>query len=338
MRFFRIYKNNLLLKLYNHNSILAYKPKNITAGNKLGNEGKIEVRKFNDTCGFEKLYLVQSKREEIFLNFKEKLFIAMKAFVFLYDYKNNTMVKMDRLIEEHKGGSFIYVPFNTSIYCISGLMSVLVERLDINKSLDVTKSKWISVNKLNFPRAYYSSFVQNDCKIYIVLGFNMWDNEFLTTIEKFDTSDPNGKWLMVKLNTKKIPKISFSACVPTSDEELFIMGGKTDANIDNSIIYRFDIKTGMIEDSNMRLPLPEHMDTTHEAHEAKNLFYQENSFVAVRQEDDDYDGAFLLGLFDSKNYLHLVNIKNFDYLFVSHDIFNYEMDNSLEDESEDQIN
>jgi hypothetical protein len=321
LRFFRIYKNNVILKLYNQNSVIAYKPVNITQGNSLGNEGKIEVKRITDVCGFENTYCSQSKRDEFFLNFKDRLYISMKTSVFCYDYKTNIMSQLGRLNEDHKGGSFIYVPYMHSIYCVSGLMSIMTERLKLGKTVEqIAQNKWEVVNKLVFPRGYYSSFVQNDCKIYIMLGFNLWDNEFLTTVDKLDTSDPNPEWKTLKIEGKSPPKLTFSTCVPIADEEVYILGGKDENNNDCGLVYSYDIRQGTIEDSNMRLPLPNHIENSQEAHESRNLFYQENSFIALRQQESDYENSFLMGLFDSKNYLHLVNIRNFDYSFVVQNI------------------
>jgi hypothetical protein len=311
------------MKIHKQNAVIAYKPKNVTPHNNLGNEGKIEIKKFIDTCEFEKKYLTQLKRDEIFLNYNERLFIAMKHHVFLYIYKTNTMIELEKLQEDHKGGSLIYVPYNNSIYCVSGLTTVLCEKMELIRHYVKFKPSWQSVNKLNFPRAYYSSFVQDESKIYLILGFNLWDNEYLNTIEKLDVSDPNPKWLNVKVEQKKIPKISFAACIAVAKEEVYILGGKDANNADNPIIYLYHLKEEEINDSNMRLPLPPHHDTSQEMHESKNLFHQENSFVPLRIEGEDYQGAFLFGLFDSKNFLHLINSKNFDYSFINQDIVDF---------------
>jgi hypothetical protein len=233
------------------------------------------------------------------------------------------MEKIKELAEDHKGGSFIYVPNTNSIYCISGLMSVLTEKLKLNKNFDIDPEvNWKPVNKLIYPRSYYSSFVQNDCKIYIILGFDLWDNEYLSSVDRYDTSAPGEEgWKNIKLKGDKIPKLSFASCIPCSDDEIYIIGGKDENHIENTFLFLYDVKNDTIEDSNMRMPINNMED------DSKNLFYQENCFVTLRPENDDFEKAFLLALFDSKNYLHLVNIKNFDYSYVSHDIpMEYQID------------
>ena len=93
----------------------------------------------------------------------------MKHAVFVFDSKTLAMSRLKDLQDDHKGGSMIYVPQDNSIYCISGLMSVLVEKIKLTKKFEIPlEAPWETVNKLLCPRAYYSSYVKNDSIIYII--------------------------------------------------------------------------------------------------------------------------------------------------------------------------
>ena len=312
----------MILKLLNGSNVVSYKPLSLNQKNKLGNEGKMEVHKISDTCNFGKLYNSQLKRDEFFLNYRDQLLIAMKTATFLYDSKKNLMTRLQDLSEDHKGGSFVFVPYSNSVYCISGIMSILTEKLRLNKQNEFEEdAPWKFVCKLSTPRGYYCSFVQNDSKIYIMLGFDLWNNDFLTTVDKLDVTKQKEEWMSIKIKCEKLPKLTFAACVPSSDDEVFLIGGRDDFNNDNSYIYLFDLKKESFEDSNMRLPLPTFQNNeTDDTPEARNLFYQENCFIALRPENNDFESCFPCGLYDSKNYLHLVNIKNFDYSYVSQEL------------------
>ncbi len=224
------------------------------------------------------------------------------------------MENLNELTDDHRGGSFIYVPYSNTIYCVAGLMSVVTECMKLRKSCEITTDlQWKFCNKLSCPRGYYSSFVQNDSVIYLILGFDLWDNEYLSTVDRFDVKSNDG-WKVIKLESEKIPKLSFTACIACSDDEVYIMGGKDENHVENTFLFIYDTKKDTFEDSNMRLPLnPRDEDS-------KNLFYQENCFLGLVAENDNYSKAYSLALFDSRNYLHLINVKNFDYSYISHDI------------------
>ena len=52
-----------------------------------------------------------------------------------------------------------------------------------------------------------------------------------------------------------------------------------------------------------------------------------------RLNNNDFDNAMLVGQFDSKNYFHLVNVRNFDYVCVSQEIMQEFEDKDSEEEN-----
>ena len=300
------------MKIFNEKNVIVYKPS--------GGEVKIEMKKIVDNCGFENQFKAHlEKRDDFSLNFREKLIVAIKHSVFLFDYVTGEMKKINELAEDHTGGSFVYVPFSNSVYCISGLSSTWTEVMQLNKNLEITtECTWQPLNQLNFPRGYYSTFVQNDTKIYLMLGYDLWDNEYLNSVVRLDTSAPYEGWKEIRLKGEKVPKLCFSSCIPCSDDEVYIIGGEDENLMENSIVYCYDIRNNRIDDSGMRLPM---VNSNGDSRESLNLFYQENCFIPIKSpQEENADKNFYLALYDTKNYMHLVNIKNFDYSYISHEV------------------
>jgi len=229
--------------------------------------------------------------------------------------------------EDHKGGSFIYVPGTNSIFCISGLISLLTEQLSL-EHLDVSLNKresrkmgeWKVTTKLKSPRSYYSVCVIDSFIIYILLGFDLLKGEFLSNFERYDTSKPDETWVNFKILSEKPVKLTFSGVIVTSDEEVYILGGKDEHNNDNTFIYVLDLMERTAEDSEMRLPIPPGIEAYNI--ENKNLFYQETCFLPLmtNSKSSNINNMFFLCCYDSKNFLHRVNIKTFDYSFIHQEL------------------
>jgi hypothetical protein len=315
------------MKIYNEKNVIIYKPS--------GGDIKIEMKRIVDNCGFANQFKAHlEKRDDFSLNFREKLIVAIKHSVYLFNYNTGEMTKINELSEDHTGGSFVYVPFSNSVYCISGLSSTWTEVMQLNKNLEITtECTWQPLNQLAFPRGYYCTFVQNDTKIYLMLGYDLWDNEYLNSVMRLDTSAPYEGWKELRLKGDKIPKLCFAACIPCSDDEVYIIGGEDENLMENSIVYCYDIRNNYIDDSNMRLPM---VSSNGDSRESLNLFYQENCFIPVKSpQGEDADKNFFLALYDTKNFMHLVNIKNFDYSYISHET-PPEYDSTLKEDSEDE--
>jgi hypothetical protein len=288
------------MKLFNEKSVLIYHIQS----------DKLELREMIDTCNFAEIYLNQSKIDEFFLNFREKLLIVLSNLVFEYDSRTNMISEVPGLNEDHKGGNLIYVPSKNSIYCISGLSTSLTEVLVLDKKFHYPLViGWSEVNKLHKARGYYSVYLQNESIVYAVLGFNLFSGQYLPNIEKFDTSKDKQEWTLINLSSQKLFFLSFAAVMPITDHEIYLIGGKDHLNNDNLTILCINLKRFNIEDTQMRLVM--NMTGTSQS-ETKTLFYQESCFLPLTSPNHD----LMLANFDTKNYLHLINLKTFDYTYV----------------------
>ncbi len=180
--------------------------------------------------------------------------------------------------------------------------------------------EWKVTTKLKSPRSYYSVCVIDSFIIYLLLGFDLLKGEFLTTFERYDTSRQEESWVNYKILSEKPIKLTFSGVIVTSDEECYILGGKDEHNNDNTSIYVLDLMERTVEDSEMRLPIPPGIEAFNI--ENKNLFYQETCFLPLltNSKTSNINNMFFLCCFDSKNFLHRVNIKTFDYSFIHQEL------------------
>jgi hypothetical protein len=278
--------------------------------------GKLEVIKIIDECDFKSHFnTIATNREDFCLNLRDRLVIVIDKLCFLYTGKTNTINQLANLNDNHRGGSMVFVPMSNSIFCISGFRSTLTEKMFLGKNMEFSEtSEWVSVCSMAEPRGYFSCFVQNDSLIYSLFGLNIMKGDFVSNIQRLDTMAEEPNWVPIKIKSEKIPKLHFCACIPATDEEVYILGGRDEMKQENSIIYIYDVPNQTIEDSGLRLPI----FTAEDGQATMNLFHQENNFIAVRPERvDDYKEALLLAMFDTKNVLHLVNIKNLEYSFIS---------------------
>jgi hypothetical protein len=239
----------------------------------------------------------------------------MKHAVFVFDSKTLAMSRLKDLQDDHKGGSMIYVPQDNSIYCVSGLMSVLVEKIKLTKKFEIPiEAPWETVNKLLCPRAYYSSYVKNDSIIYIMLGFNLWDNEYLATVDRYDVNEFQGEWKNIKLKGINPPRLSFTACIPVTDDDVYIFGGRDINDVDNTEIFYYNVRASEIDNANIQYIDEETL--VNEKISLKNLYYHENSFLPMKTPDLDNEGPIPVAQYDSKGVLHIFNVKNFNYNYV----------------------
>lgn len=291
------------------------------ATRKLYNDGEILLREFEDKCDFGYFYNSQQKREQFSLNLKDKLLIVINKHIFIYDLETNTMNWNGVLEENHKGGSLVYVPYNNLVYCISGIVSSTVETINVlnEPEFDAKKSK----TALSEPRAYFGTFVQNDSKIYVMLGYNYMKNDFMTTIEKLDTASSDRTWKELFFSKEStVPKLVFISCIPTSNDKIHILGGVDENYFVNRNIYVICLSPNSfeIEITNMALPFEQDDQKIAIARDNNKgfscLFYQENCFIPLLTPVNDND-SFLFGLFDSKHNLHLTNLNSFNYCIIS---------------------
>ena len=151
------------------------------------------------------------------------------------------------------------------------------------------------------------------CIIYLLFGFDLYKGEFLSTIETYDTSNPNSQWTDKKIKYDKPIKLLFSGVISTSTGDIFILGGKDEHNIDSSSIYVYKTNKSIIEDTKMKLPFPSGLEILFL--DNKNLFYQESCFLPLHSSGVS-SNDLLFCCFDTKNFVHKVNIKTFDYTYI----------------------
>jgi len=283
-----------------------------------------EVKQFEGNNKFCEDYINQEQRDEFFLNFLGKLFISIKNHVYVYDNLTNIMYDFAAMIDNHKGGSFVYVPANKHLYCISGMHSQFVENISVEGLVlpDKQKREWRVVNEIKKTRSYFSSCVMNESVIYLFFGFNLHDLEYHTTVEKYDALKPYEPWESITLSMPL--KLAFTGIIVSNDEEVYLLGGKNQQNIDNDTIYVIDLTTGIIEDTNMKLPL---YGEDIMKYDNKNLFYQESCFLPVQKKNQ---GLNYCG-FDSRQWLHSFDLKTFDYNYINKESWSISRKHSQEE-------
>ncbi len=85
----------------------------------------------------------------------------------------------------------------------------------------------------------------------------------------------------------------------------------------NINLYLFNCSTNRIESTNLSLHFdeilePEKMEFSNEL---TLNFVNENMFIPLKP-GKEYNSVFYYGLFDSKNFMHLINIVNFNHLIL----------------------
>jgi len=308
---------------------MVYNPK-ITDENFDLSETKLKTIDFIDNCKFAKYYNENTNRSDIFLNLKDKLFSAIKTNVFYYSFKRNIINKLSsNLSFDHTGGSFVFLPLSSQIYCISGISTNTCEYIKLPiKEENLQMEVWTQGPLLSKSRAYFSTFVQNESIIYLIFGYDYIDASNILNLEKLDTNDSSPEWSIFKLNnTEKIPILTFFASLPATEDQILIIGGKDEYNQDNNIIYSICLRNLTIEDTFLRLPVQDLEN------ESSNdiVFYQENYFLPIEFSTKNINQILVMALFDSKDFLHIINLKNFNYAFI------HEEDDVPEEEYNEEI-
>jgi hypothetical protein len=312
------------MDLVNFREIALYYPLAIDADNNLYNQGQIKTVIFEDNCGFGYHYNTSNKRDIFSLNVKDTLIIVIDKSSFLYDLNTNTMKSKGSVSVNHKGGSLVYCPFDNLVYCIAGISTNIVETINIFDEENLEENK--TYTELAEPRAYFASYIQDKCKIWVLLGYNYINNDFITSIERLDTSSSDKTWKEYSFfNEESVPKLVFISCTPSSNEKIHIFGGIDENYFINKVIYIICLMDNSFEiyPSNLALPFTEESQSQKISlnKEFNNkgftcLFYQENCFIPLLTNVTDKD-TFLYGLFDSKHNLHLTNLNNFNYCLIT---------------------
>ena len=106
------------------------------------------------------------------------------------------------------------------IYTIGGENKAGV--LKKSEYYDIKENKWITIATLNEPRCGLSACTL-DSQIYIIGGWNL---DYLSSMERLDTSSDNNKWETVNLNEHSLLEPGqIIGTIAIKDNEILIFGG-----------------------------------------------------------------------------------------------------------------
>ena len=184
----------------------------------------IEERIFEDEGEyFKNNYNSHYYREEMSLNADRKLFLILNNISFYYDFERNKMKKLGLLNEKHSGGALI--KSHNHLYCILGRSSFSIEKFNLIEFFKMSKSdSWSTINSDGTPRAYFSTFIQNERILYIMFGYDFKINDYIRDFKKMDLGVKKKIWIDVKVMSNKIPKLSLAATISISKDKVYILG------------------------------------------------------------------------------------------------------------------
>ena len=321
MHYARIKKQKTLLKIISGNEILTF-----NYNNENPKKSSLELKHPIDLCNFENEYNeTQNKSSDlIFLNIDNSIIAIIKTNTFYYESATNKIQKYFNTKFEHNNGSLVYIPENKYIYCISGRNSIEVEKLKLNNKITMIH-EWETVCSISEPRAFFSIFIQNSHKIYIMFGYNFKTENYIDFFECMDVKIEK-EWLKIHIKADKIPKLSSCGILSFSSNNIYIFGGMDDKDEKNNKILRYSAEDNKLELAELGLKSNNdylmlnpklHPDTTPSLN-----FVEETNFQAFEFQFSYIENAFNFGCFDSKNFFHLINLKNFN-----HDLFYLDINN-----------
>jgi hypothetical protein len=183
----------------------------------------IEERVFLDEGEeFRRIYKNQTYREEMSLNLENKLYLIIDNISFFYDFTTNKMNKLYELNEKHSAGALVSA--HNNLYCVLGRTSVTTEKFNLTNYNKFPKGSWEVVNSDCSPRAYFSTFIQNERMLYILFGYDFSSNEYIKDFKKMDLLSKKKKWKEIEVSSNKIPKLSLAATIVVTNEKVYILG------------------------------------------------------------------------------------------------------------------
>jgi hypothetical protein len=284
------------------------------------------------------------KREELLLNHKKKLFIVMKKDSYVYDFKSNEIRRLSLLPlnENHAEGNLIHIPHDNSIYCIGGRLSCIVEKLKLpekkEKWFDL-KESWTEVCSLEGNLGNFVSFIVNRKVLFIILGYNHTKKLHCNDVVKIDVSVANPTPVVIKLKDDQSPSLTMASCLKFMDTSVYILGGMHSQREKNLNVYVFDTTRNVFYKTDyMITPVESDTDvlgnySSDKISQRSTNFLNENLFTAVKFDLKYEENSFFFCLFDSSNYLHMINIKNFKHFMLFQDDRDVQWDEDSEDES-----
>jgi len=320
------------MKILNGNLMLVY-----YFNHENPKESNFIIKEFMDYVNFESEYNGRQERNEIFLNIGDAIIILMGKKTFLYDYKTNKMQLFNNTKFEHPNGCLINIPFNDTIYCISGRNTIEVEKIKLYRNSLNIINEWETTCPIQEPRSFFSAFVQNGKKIFLMFGYNFQDEKFIDYFSVLDTVEVEQIWTKVIVKCDKIPLMSCCGTMSFSPNNVYIFGGMNNNTERNNIVYRYNSEDNVLDQSeyilkdalnyleiNPRLP-PEHLPSL--------KFVEESDFKAFDFHQLHIQHAFYFGCFDSRNFFHLINLKTF-----SHDLFYLDISSMNNETNTNQTN
>ena len=280
----------------------------------------IRTRHFVDNCNFKSFY---QENDQIELNVQNKLFILTgKKFnqFFCYDFDRNEIQRLAELKNCHFYGSFIYVPFNNSIYCLGGNNSkkceiyrndeIIFSEYTNEIKLHVKNNQWVEIAEMNYARQEFSVILFNSY-IYAFFGFNNPSNYNTPTIEIISVVT-NQKWEVVNYSNSYLLNLNLSshASLILNDKEILILGGFDGKNYSDKLL-KYNLVANSASSYDFKIPFLK-----------KNSYYnffKEGAFIHIRDFASVIDeNCFNYALFDNKNRLHLTNSRKNLYDVISY--------------------
>jgi len=228
------------------------------------------------------------------------------------------MERLGDLRFSHFYGNLVYLDLNNCIYCLGGINSkkceiyrndnVLFLNNNLFNSTKIQQNTWEALPDLNYSRQEFASSVINN-SIYVFFGFNNITNEDNNSIERLNVNH-NDFWEVIMYNVPDYINVSLSshACASVNSNEVFILGGY-DGKAYKDTILSFDANSNTIHDTNYKIPDLRKNVQYH--------FYKESNFIKVNPTSysEEKDPSFIL--IDSKEKVHLLNIKKFNYSIIN---------------------
>ncbi len=156
------------------------------------------------------------------LNSENKLFLIINNTSFFYDFRTNKMVKLQELKEKHSAGALVSTDNN--LYCVLGRSSVTTEKFNLTNYNKFQNGNWEIVNSEGSPRAYFSTFIQNERILYVLFGYDFTINEYIKDFKKMDLLAKKKKWIDIEVISNKVPKLSLAATIALTNDKVYILG------------------------------------------------------------------------------------------------------------------
>ncbi|MCQ2820265.1 MAG: hypothetical protein MJ252_23615 [archaeon] len=279
------------------------------------NDKKHHLLNYADYNEFQKNHKpnLEEKEEVPILTHKNTFYILTGPnhdILYSYNPYNNSMNKICKLINNHKGGVLVPNEKNSNeLICLSGAYNKKVEFINLG---DKTSQE---VNEMNIERTKFNVIYFNEDYLFALFGFNALTSKFINSVEYLNLENIEEGWKYLKFkNEESIPfgiRNFFSA--EYKKKMIIIFGGVLENNENNSnfLFLQFDNNQGNFE--NCSLQLTDRMAKDFE----KNKIYEFGNTPNYFWNEDSIDKGFAFN-FDFKHNFHLLQTSN-----LAHDVYNF---------------